>query len=285
MQVFTKSILLVLLTAFFLPSCELYVESEDDNGSDSDSDTDTDSDMDGGAAVWRPTPGTTWQWQLSGTLNTSYDVEMYDIDLIDNTAATVAQLQNDGRIVVCYFSAGSYEDWRDDMSDWDTGSDPWIGDPLDEWPGERWLDVTSPEVRALMKARLDLARTKGCDGVEPDNVDGYANDNGVGLTAADQLVYNKFLAAEAHTRGLSIGLKNDLDQVSELLSHFDWALNEECFEWNECEALAPFVNAGKAVFHTEYSGNLAEICSHPSTTGFSTIKKNYDLDAHVELCP
>lgn len=111
------------------------------------------------------------------------------------------------------------------------------GSPLDPpFADELWLDIRSPVVRDLMKARLDLAVTRGCDGVEPDNVDGYSNDNGLKppLTAAEQLDFNKFIAAEAHARALSVGLKNDLDQLGELVSHFDWALNEECFTYDEC---------------------------------------------------
>lgn len=45
-----------------------------------------------------------------------------------------------------------------------------------------------------MSARLKKAQDKGCDGVEPDNVDGYTNDNGFHLTAHDQLTFNKWLA-------------------------------------------------------------------------------------------
>ena len=70
---------------------------------------------------------------------------------------------------------------------------------------------------AIMQARLDLAVQKRCDGVEPDNVDGYANDTGFDLSSLDQLTYNQWLASEAHTRNLSIGLKNDLDQVPALV--------------------------------------------------------------------
>ncbi len=65
----------------------------------------------------------------------------------------------------------------------------------------------------LMRARLDLCQAKGFDAVEPDNIDGYQVDGGTGfpLTAGDQLRYNRWIAAEAHCRGLSIGLKNDSD--------------------------------------------------------------------------
>ena len=58
-------------------------------------------------------------------------------------------------------------------------------------------------------------KTKGYDGVEPDNVDRYVNASGFDLDADAQLAFNRFIANEAHARGLSVGLKNDLDQVPE----------------------------------------------------------------------
>jgi hypothetical protein len=166
-----------------------------------------------------------------------------------------------------------------------------IGDPLDGWPGERWIDHRDATIREVMQARLDLAATKGCDGVEPDNVDGYANQSGFDLSGSDQLDYNMFLATEAHARGLSIGLKNDLEQVEDLLPHFDWALNEECQSWNECDMLDPFIDAGKAVFHVEYvdtpdEGPAAEVevCPPALTKNFSTLVKTWDLDAWGIAC-
>lgn len=243
----------------------------------------------GGGGVWVPPPGTNWQWQLTGTIDTSLDVEMYDIDLFDAPQAVIDALHADGRIVVCYFSAGSYEDWRPDAGDFPMQA---LGKPLDGWPGERWLDVRDPMVRAVQAARLDLAAAKNCDGVEPDNVDGYQNDTGFPLTARDQLDYNTWLATEAHARGLSVGLKNDLDQVEALEPLFDWALDEECVAYDECDRLAPFVAAGKAVFHVEYVDDPAEgqakadaVCPVTAPLSFSTLIKQWDLDAWRIACP
>ncbi len=234
-------------------------------------------------------PGTSWQWQLSGTVDTSVDVAMYDIDLFDVPQDVIDALHADGRIVICYFSAGSHEDWRPDAGDFPPGA---IGKPLDGWPGERWLDVRDPQVRAVQAARLDLAAAKGCDGVEPDNVDGYANDTGFPLTAADQLDYDAWLAAEAHARGLSVGLKNDLEQIPDLEPMFDWALDEECLAYDECDLLAPFVDAGKAVFHVEYvdapgqgQAKADAVCPMTAPLGFSTLIKTWDLDAWRIACP
>jgi len=243
---------------------------------------------DGGAAVWRPPPGTTWQWQLQGTIDTSLDVAMYDVDLFDVPQATLEGLQGAGRVVICYFSAGSYEDWRDDAGEFEAAD---LGDPLGEWPGEYWLDIRSEDVRRIMADRLDLAASKGCDGVEPDNVDGYQNANGLGLSSDDQLDYNAWLADEAHARGLSIGLKNALGLIEALEPLFDWALNEECFDYDECDMNAPFLSAGKAVFHTEYVDRESEgdaaatrICDAPEIEQHSTLIKTWDLTTWGLAC-
>lgn len=201
-----------------------------------------------------PTPGTSWQWQLSGLVNTSYDVEVYDIDLFDSSPELIASLQAKGHKVICYFSAGSFEDWREDARAF---QDSELGKPLDsQWEGEQWLDIRSDNVMKIMNQRLMLAASKGCDGVEPDNVDGYSNDSGFPLTAKDQLMFNRSLALTAHSFGLAVGLKNNVEQVEELVDVFDFAVNEQCFEYDECEALLPFIEAGKAVFHVEYDEAL-----------------------------
>ena len=235
-------------------------------------------------AIWQPAPGTTWQWQLTGQLDTSYDVDMYDVDLFETSDAAIKELQSRGIVVICYFSAGSWEDWRDDVKDLGF-LDEVLGPTLDGWPDEKWFDISDWRVRAIMLTRLNLARAKGCDGVEPDNVDGYTNWP-QGITEAEQLDFLNFLASEAHARGLSIGLKNSPELADQLVDLFDWALNEECLVWEECEALRPFLDAGKAVFHVEYgSASLAdEVCSDPSTEGFSSLVKKLDLDAWRVAC-
>ncbi len=178
-------------------------------------------------------------------------------------------------------SAGSWENWRPDAAQFPAT----VLGHNNGWPGEKWLDIRRLDVLGpIMEARLNLCRDKGFDAVEPDNIDGYSNNTGFPLTAQDQLTYNRFLADAAHARGLSIGLKNDLEQVPDLLSRFDFAVNEECFRYNECAALSPFINAGKAVFETEYNQATASFCPLASGLGFSSMKKNLDLDAWRAPC-
>lgn len=200
---------------------------------------------------YRPSLNTTWQWQLLGDkINSSYNVALYDVDLFDQSSEQIAGLQGAGRKVICYFSAGSSEDWRLDFTRFAPGE---MGMPLDGWQGERWLDVRSPNVWSIMIDRLDLARAKGCDGVEPDNVDGYANHTGFPLSAADQLAYNRHLANAAHERGLAIGLKNNGAQAALLVSYYDFSLNEQCHRFDECDQLAVFTAAAKPIFNAEYT--------------------------------
>ena len=167
-------------------------------------------------------------------------------------------LQARGRKVVCYFSAGSGENWRPDYASIPAAA---LGKDLDGWPGEKWLDTRNAGVQAVMRARLDRAKAMGCDGVDPDNVDGYSNDTGFPLTAATQLAYDRFLATEAHARGLAVGLKNDVDQVNDLVASFDFAVNESCFEYSECDKVVPFISAGKSVLNVEYG----DVATHQRT--------------------
>jgi hypothetical protein len=87
---------------------------------------------------------------------------------------------------------------------------------------------------------------------------------------------------------LSIGLKNDADQVTDLLPDFDWALTEDCFAEGWCEDMEPFTQTGKPVFSAEYTDmgvSLEQLCPQARLLDFSLILKDRDLDAWRETCP
>jgi hypothetical protein len=233
-------------------------------------------------ARWTPPPDTTWQWQLTTPVDTSVAADLYDIDLYDNSAAVVAELHAQGRHVACYLDAGTYEPGRPDAHAFD---DRVLGRELPDWPGERWLDIRRLDLlRPIMDARLDLCASKGFDAVEADNVDAYTNDSGFPLTSADQLRYNRAIAVDAHARGLSIGLKNDLDQAAVLEPDFDWALAEQCFQYDECDRLAPFIAAGKAVLVAEYDLDPSAFCARATALGVRAMRKRLALDAWRAPC-
>ena len=180
---------------------------------------------------------------------------------------------------------GSWEDWRPDA---DVFPSEILGRNYLGWPGEKWLDIRQIELLApILEARLDECAAKGFDGVEPDNIDAYTNKTGFPLTYTDQLTFNIWLAEQAHARGLSIGLKNDSEQVHDLLPYYDWALTEDCFDQDWCEEMLPFVQAGKPVFAAEYTDTgitLADFCPQARDMGISAILKNRELDSYREAC-
>ncbi|MEO5874889.1 MAG: endo alpha-1,4 polygalactosaminidase [Streptosporangiaceae bacterium] len=228
------------------------------------------------AARWVPAQGVAWQWQLNVPVDLGVDVPVYDIDGFENGPQVVRRLHDQGRRVICYISAGSAEEFRPDYQSFPAEV---LGRP-NGWAGERWLDVRRLDVlKPIMAKRFDLCRDRGFDAVEPDLLDAYTNKTGFPLTAADQLAYNRMIAALVHHRGMSVGLKNDLEQIPELVSLFDFAVNEECARFSECGLLKPFVRAGKAVFHVEYDRLACGI------DGFSSMRKRLKLGAWRAPCP
>ncbi|MEW1913699.1 endo alpha-1,4 polygalactosaminidase [Kitasatospora sp. NPDC085895] len=233
------------------------------------------------AARWQPAPRAAWQWQLDGRVDTGVDVPVYDIDGFENDAATVAALHAKGRKVICYVNVGAYEDYRSDAKSFPKT----VLGGANGWKGESSLDIRRTDVLLpLMAKRFDMCRDKGFDGVEPDLVENYRADTGFQISAGDQLTYNKAIAKLAHDRGLAVGLKNDLDQIPALVGDFDFAVNEQCAEFDECDALKPFIAAGKAVFHVEYKTPNAQYCAKSRQIGLSSMTKHLELDAWRQPC-
>ncbi|NLQ17450.1 endo alpha-1,4 polygalactosaminidase [Marinomonas sp. M1K-6] len=259
---FPFSVLCLLLSSFFSP---LYAAND----------------------WYRPPVSVTWQWQLDGVVNEAYDAELYDIDLFASSAELIQGLQASGKKVICYFSAGSYEDWRPDAAEF---ADKDLGKTLSGWDDERWLDIRSSQVREIMIRRLDLAVQKGCDGVEPDRVDSYRTNTGFSFRANNQLDYNRFLAAQAHQRGLAIGLKNNPDQALSLVDDFDFAVTEQCFEHSQCRSFNVFISKGKPVLNAEYRRIYVDdeaqrnaMCQQSLTMAFSTLVLPVALDGTFRM--
>ena len=71
---------------------------------------------------------------------------------------------------------------------------------------------------------------------------------------------------------------------NDLLSYFDWALNEQCFQYKECNYLLPFTRAGKAVFELEYALPTSQFCRQANALNFNSMKKRQSLSAWREPC-
>jgi Glycoside-hydrolase family GH114 len=214
--------------------------------------------------------------------------------------AAVQAIHVRGARVIGYIDAGTAETWRPDfpeMQAFDQSCDGCLfGNPLSNFPDEYWLNIRTnatgvnpntgetQTTRAFlldeMRARLTWARLIGVDAIEFDDVDGWQSRNGLSITAADQLRYNIKLANLAHHMGFAVGLKNDLSQADTLQPYFDFAINEQCFQYDECGALVPWsTQYGKAVFNVEYGEHQAAFCptANAAGTNFNSIGKTDDL--------
>ncbi len=236
--------------------------------------------------LWQPEQGLRWQVQYVDDPDFSIDSDVFDLDLFETTETQIETLHADGKKVVCYLNAGAWEDWRPDSDEFPESV---LGADYTGWPGERWLDIRQIDALApIITARLDLCARKGFDGVDPDNLDGYTNATGFPLTAEDQLAYNRWLAAEAHQRGLGIGLKNDPEQAAALVNDFDWATTESCFAEGWCDELAPFIENGKPVFDIEYTEEgmqPKDFCTLAADLSIDAILKHRNLDVWLMTCP
>jgi hypothetical protein len=227
-------------------------------------------------------PGTSLQYQLTGTLDTSVEAQLYVVDLFDTSAQRVSELHAQGRLVMSYVSVGSFEPWRDDASSFPRAA---IGMTLANYPNESWLDVRDSSVRRALAARFDRARSKGFDGVFMSTLGAYMQATGFGLTRQDQLDFDGFLANAAHARGLSAGLSGDFELGSELADSFDWALAIGCVARMDCGALAPFKTRDKAVFDLETEGQHDAVCAAAAQQAIVTVMKHSGFDAWRSPCP
>jgi len=245
-------------------------------------------------SCWRPSLKESWQIELSANPDSPYlPVRMIELDGFDTPAATVAALHRSlpGRGVVCYIDAGTWENWRPDAKQFPARL---LGRPDGGWPGERWLDIAryNGALARIMQARVRMCKGKGFNAVDFDNVDGYTNDTGFPLTANDQLRYDTFLANLAHKLGLAVALKNDEEQIPVLLRYFDFAVDEQCFQYADCTTaqnggfgLDEFTRAGKAVFDIEYSLKLRQFCPAAKRDHFNALRKHLSLGAWRQACP
>jgi hypothetical protein len=108
-----------------------------------------------------------------------------------------------------------------------------------------------------MQTRIKLAAEKGCDGIDPDNVDAFGDEikpgGGLNLTRQDSIDYIKKMSAEAHIHGLAMGLKNAEAILQSVSNVVEFAVNEQCATYyGGCSAYSSFLRSGKPVFHIEY---------------------------------
>jgi hypothetical protein len=236
-----------------------------------------------------------YTWQQGCARPRVFDIDLYvDSEVSGNNrtlnTAAVNAIHARGARAICYVDAGSIENFRPDYPqyvEWNrTHGYSLIGKPFDaRFPDEFWLNINNGRGQRTFLLRMIDARVAKCvqagfDGVEFDNVDAYAQGQAVtgwNISYQTQLVFNRALADIAHRHGLSAGLKNDLEQIPDLMPSFEYAINESCFRYGECGSLRRFISVGKPVFQVQYGGSLDRFCPTANRYGFNSIQKAADL--------
>jgi hypothetical protein len=201
----------------------------------------------------------TWDWQLTSSNSaacqipivqnppcplTFHPVDMFDIDGTVNTASDVAKIHSSpGRTLahekaICYLSLGSWEDYRPDALRWPGAT---LGLVLTGFADEHWVDVRQlSSLQPIIDARLSMCATKGFDGVEVDNIDGWngaldgTSPKGFPLTKSDAEAWLAYIANQAHSLKMFVIWKNNDEDTSFGVRYFDGALSEQCYSFTQC---------------------------------------------------
>jgi hypothetical protein len=254
----------------------------------------------GEAPRWRvPPPSVRWQWVLAEPFDISNprhlgtdgplaglrpeDTVIYDVDGFLTTAETVAALHARGAYVVCYVETGGWESYRPDAGAYPPAV---LGRAMAGYPDERYVDIRSPAVFEIVRDRIEMCAEKGFDAVEPDIDDSYTESTGFPLTLEDNLAFNVRVARLAHSLGMAIALKNGDEPAfaAAMEPEVDFAIVEQCFEYDTCESFAPFTRAGKAVLAVEYDMARSSFCARARALGFSAVRLDPSLDGRGRAC-
>jgi hypothetical protein len=159
---------------------------------------------------------------------------------------------------ICYVNA--YQTQPGELAWWRANHDDLLLHDADgnevvdsDW-GEVLLDTSTAAKRTaladLVGGWIDGCAADGFRAVEPDNLDSWTRSQRL-LDRADALAYARLLTARAHADGLAIGQKNTAE-IADVgrRTGFDFAVAEECAEYDECgDYTAAY---GAEVFVVEY---------------------------------
>lgn len=219
--------------------------------------------------------------QLSGNVSSTDPAKIFVIDFSTSPQA-IAAMKQAGRTVICNFSAGTFEPWRADAASFPAGAQ---GNPVGA-NGEKYLDIRNLTVRSLMADRIVEAASLGCDGVDLDSLDSYANNTGFNITNNISIDYVRYLSQIAHDRGLAVSVHAGPGIAPNIASFVEGASVEQCYQYSECAPYAAYPSAGKAVLIIEHTPFSAGLCAQARASGFSLVFANAELDGRsFQSCP
>jgi hypothetical protein len=272
-----------------------------------------------GGGVWQPPARADWMWELGQPLATGDSYMMgtgvtadngdrppadnpvvYDIDAIENSAATVAALHRLGDHVICYIEVGAagnyYSAAQEGLRTTYYAQLKAAGDLGRKVPGypERFINVGAPSAVAIIKSMIGTqCARKGFDAVETDLDETFGNNEGqtgFTITRAGEERYLARLAGYMHRRGLGWIAKN-LDDTGNVLfvDHMEplaqGVITEQCNQYQTCWLLRPFLAARKWIGNAEYdSRTVARFCARDNAANINGVLFNSNLDGGRRPC-
>ena len=251
----------------------------------------------GGGAIQSMTTGTA---ATANIWDTDYFADAPGLDAsheASGPSSIVQALHATNKYSICYLEVGAYQSNFPDASafasaDYTNGApnntamvgysnewwfdlkgfNGWSASNPTTFPGGSSADqAAAANIAAGLAARIHGCKTEGQDALEPDDLDGYNNGTvaspngtggGWGMTSADSLGFEQWLAYTAHDDGLAIFQKNDSANAAADVSVFDGMIIEQCNEFADPCGTAtvhgdatPYLKADKPVLNAEYTPN------------------------------
>lgn len=242
---------------------------------------------------WHPGPLSSWQYDLDWPVAVPTNVgsvQVYDIDYDGaeqgseaQVTGLVSRIHASGGHAICYLETGAWENYRPDASQYPASV---LGNSMGAYPDERYVDIRQWSVlEPILEARFRQCKAEGFDGVETDIDDSYTDDTGFPLTLLDEVRFDTEVANNIHAVGLAWFLKNGINGdafIKDVEPLADGTVNEQCWQYQECSQLEPFVKAGKPVLNVEYE-DLPQASTCQQALGFpmATMHTDVNLDGTI----
>ncbi|WP_306214814.1 endo alpha-1,4 polygalactosaminidase [Actinoplanes sp. RD1] len=229
------------------------------------------------AGSWAPPPAdATFDYQIGGAYTPPAGVTVVSRDREATPAA--------GTYTICYVNAfqvqpGDESWWQahhDDLLLKDKSGKYVIDEDWDEMMLDFSTDAKRTALTEIVGEWIDGCAAAGFRAIESDNLDSYTRSQKL-LTQEQALAYATALNSRAHAQGLAAGQKNtaELTSTDARKAGFDFAVAEECADFDECDAYT--ATYGSNVIVIEYSrSGFAKACSSVGGT-LSVVLRDVDV--------
>ncbi|AGL16681.1 endo alpha-1,4 polygalactosaminidase [Actinoplanes sp. N902-109] len=205
------------------------------------------------APTWAPPPANaTFDYQIGGAYQPPAGVTVVSRD---REAAPAA-----GIYTICYVNAfqaqpGTESWWQRNHPDLilrDGNGDPVVDEDWNELMLDFSTEAKRTALTGIVGEWIDGCAADGFRAIEADNLDSYTRSQKL-LTQDQAVAYATALNSRAHDRGLAAGQKNtaELSSATARKAGFDFAVAEECADFDECDAYT--ATYGSNVIVIEYS--------------------------------